>query len=292
VHNLPERVETILIQALARDPNQRFGNMDEFIRALNELLERPDSTESNKFQAATINESAASKIPPSGSAASGQSIPPTSVSQPDWLAWGAGILGLCLLGFLAVYLIVRLGAGKVNEVASANVSPAANVATTVPALPVANEPSLVSTDTSIPPTDFPTLVSVDTPTLAPPDIPSTNTPGCNPRFPSRIQPNRDARVCTENERVIVRFEAGSSSPEQFRIYPGATIFILEGPVCLHDEADNEDYWWWKLKIYAGTPFGYDTNIAPTWNPMGITEQDVIGWAREGWDATDKRFICQ
>jgi hypothetical protein len=101
-----------------------------------------------------------------------------------------------------------------------------------------------------------------------------------------LQPNKDAKVCTSSERLIIREFSGLSAPEIFRIYTGTVIRVLDGPVCV------DEFWWWKVNIYPDTPYGFDTNNAPTWNPIGTTEKDTIGWAREGWDNKDTYYLCQ
>jgi hypothetical protein len=127
----------------------------------------------------------------------------------------------------------------------------------------------------------PVVPTTRPPTDAPPP---TATPSCpRAKYPTRLQVNREARICTQSERVIVRRSADMSAAEILSLYPGTTIRILQGPVC------EDDFWWWKIEIATGTIFGkqgYDYNH--TW----VTDRTVIGWAREGWDDKDAYFICQ
>ena len=83
--------------------------------------------------------------------------------------------------------------------------------------------------------------------------------------------------------MIVRKSASMKASEVLSLYPGATIRILEGPVC----ADN--FWWWKIEIPIGTMYGLQGySYSQTWT----TNQSTAGWAREGWDDIDTYFICQ
>jgi hypothetical protein len=103
------------------------------------------------------------------------------------------------------------------------------------------------------------------------------------KYPTRIQSGRDATVCTQSERVIVRSSAGRNAPEVLSLYTGTSIRVLEGPVCA------DDFWWWKVEIYPGTTYGLQ---AYGFDPVGTTDQTNTGWVREGWDDKDAYFICQ
>ena len=121
--------------------------------------------------------------------------------------------------------------------------------------------------------------------VIPTDVPtSTPVPTCpNAKYPTRLRKDADARVCTKNERLIVRKSPRLNGAEVLSLYPGTTIRILAGPVC----ADN--FWWWKVEIYPGTPYGLQGySYSKTWT----TNQSCTGWAREGWDEVDADFICQ
>jgi hypothetical protein len=195
-------------------------------------------------------------------------------------------LGLCVVGLIAIAAIAVMTGGRgIGSTSPNQETPFSTIPPTLVSTII--DPSSLPTDTNIPPTNVPTILPTAVPTITPTRIPtSTNTPACGAKYPSRLQPNRDAGVCTSKaERLIIREYASLSAPEIFRIYTGEVIHMLEGPICA------DDFWWWKVNIYSGTPYGFDTNIAPTWNPMGTTEQTVSGWAREGWDTTDPYFIC-
>jgi hypothetical protein len=103
------------------------------------------------------------------------------------------------------------------------------------------------------------------------------------KYPSRLKAGNDARVCTKNDRLIIRRSASMSAAELISIYPGTFIKILDGPVC------SDDFWWWKVEIYTGTTYGLQEK---GYNPLGTTNRSYIGWAREGWDNIDAYFLCQ
>jgi len=89
-------------------------------------------------------------------------------------------------------------------------------------------------------------------------------------------------VCTKSERVIVRTSASMKASEVLSLYPGYTIRILEGPVCA------DDFWWWKVEIYPGTPIS-DQNHG--YNDFWKSVDKYTGWAREGFDEIDSYFLC-
>jgi hypothetical protein len=103
------------------------------------------------------------------------------------------------------------------------------------------------------------------------------------KYPTLLQPNRDARICTQVDRLIIRRSANMNASEVLSLYPGTTIRILEGPVC------SNDFWWWKVEIYSGTTYGLQEK---GYDPLGTTDKTYYGWAREGWDNKDDYFICQ
>ena len=123
------------------------------------------------------------------------------------------------------------------------------------------------------------------PVAAPADDNAANTtfscPGA--KYQTRLEANRDARVCTKVDRVIVRKSANMSASEVLSLYTGTTIRVLEGPVCAND------FWWWKIEIYPGTTYGKQDY---GFDPLGATDQTYYGWVREGWDNEDAYFICQ
>ena len=128
--------------------------------------------------------------------------------------------------------------------------------------------------TSRPPTSAPVAptVSGPLPTISRP----TDTPSCpRAKYPTRLEFDRNAIVCTKTDRLIVRTSADMEAREIFSIYTGTTIKILEGPVCA------DDFWWWEIEIYPGTPYGFQLKdlirLGPPTNPMsdGLAKAGTI-----------------
>jgi serine/threonine protein kinase len=297
VRNIPDRLEKILIKALAKDPEDRFENMGELIQVLISLMESSEPSESNFSYNATQevtydtfdmnvgNRTATSTAYQKTNSYEIPQINPPA-HTPGWLLWVVGTLGLCVVGLASIAIIVLTTVNERNSNKDASLNPELPFSTLAPTSFVQAVP--LPTDTSLPPTNFPILTPTDTATLTPiTNTPiGTNTPICSPEHPPLLQPNKDAKVCTSSERLIIREFSGLSAPEIFRIYTGTVIRVLDGPVCV------DEFWWWKVNIYPDTPYGFDTNNAPTWNPIGTTEKDTIGWAREGWDNKDTYYLCQ
>lgn len=110
---------------------------------------------------------------------------------------------------------------------------------------------------------------------------SVSCPGA--KYPTLLEASRDAHICTQVDRLIVRKTANMNASEVLSLYPGTTIRILQGPVCAND------FWWWKVEIYPGTTYGLQDR---GYDPLGTTNKTYYGWAREGWDNKDAYFICQ
>lgn len=299
VRGLPESVEMALVKALAKSPADRYADMGEFLRVLDAFAEgrlvpvadlTGTATVDDAYNAdATYQEQSKTFVAPRQGAAP-QHIYPQYPSQPQpsasprstfgWVPWTVGGIGLCAIGIIAIAIIVMSSSTGGGGTPS-NPEPSQPPVYESP-IPAYESPIPWPTDTSRP-ADVPQPLP---PTSIPPTQPptSTPTPSCpGAKYPTRIQADREARVCTQSDRLIVRSSADMNASEVLSLYPGAYVRILEGPVC----ADN--FWWWKVEIYPGTTYslqGYD--YSQTWN----TNQTYYGWAREGWDNKDSYFMCQ
>lgn len=119
---------------------------------------------------------------------------------------------------------------------------------------------------------------------------STNPPSssngvtyCPGAKPFTVKVGDRGYVCTQYDRLIVRYTASMSGGELLALYPGAEFTIVEGPRC----ADN--FTWWKISIPTGTKYSCSTCARENY---GYTSEVKTGWVREGWDAKDTYFICK
>ncbi len=119
-------------------------------------------------------------------------------------------------------------------------------------------PALLPTLTQ-PPFNPPTVTTEPTRTLTPSPTPFT----CPGMLPSRVKVGEKARVCTKQDRLILRESPSRSANELVRIVTGTEFKIMEGPVC------EDQSTWWRIALDSG----------------------LTGWVREGTDATDPYFIC-
>jgi serine/threonine protein kinase len=292
---IPEAAERILFKALAKQPDDRYQNMDDFAAALEKLARGDLSSipmtmdkKKSMIQEATVLDTTptemAGSIPSThyesskgsgGSTQYGSSSGSGSSGWKRYLPIGLGAVGIIVAGICILAAIVILMQG--------NNSPTTPSATGfIPYVSPTTRPIVIQ-PTSRPPSVDPTSPP---PVIVQPTNPpeSTATPSCpRAKYPTLLKPDREARICTQSERVIVRRSASMNAEEILSLYTGTTIRILEGPVCA------DDFWWWKIEIYPGTVFGkqgYD--YSRTW----VTDSTYTGWAREGWDDKDKYFICQ
>ena len=293
--NMPEVAEKILVKALAKRPEDRYQNMDDFAAALERLVRGDLSSTTMKVgkkKAATQESTVVDSMPTSmvgsgptmqyeGGSGSGQSRQYAASSGSGSSGWkrflgiGLGglaivVVGICIVG--AVVILMQWNNNPTTPQPTEFIPYVAPTTRPVEVQPTSRPPSQ---DPTSPP---PVIVQPTTPPVF------TATPSCpRAKYPTRLQANRDASICTQSERVIVRRSAKMSAGEILSLYPGTTIRIVQGPVCA------DDFWWWKIEIYPGTPYGkqgYD--YSTTW----ITDRSYTGWAREGWDEKDPYFICQ
>ena len=290
VPGIPESVEKTLLKALAKRPSDRFADMGGFLRALDAIAHGKEILVSETTSTVTVDDSydtsetyqakepTYSTVDQNARQRTRTQPQPPAPPRPTlgWLPWAAGGLVLCVLGMIAVVLIVMIPPGgntpSSQEPIVSSIQPTS---------------SYVEPTTHVQPTLYVESTVYVEPTVyvQPTSVPSPTTPPTcpNAKYPTLLQPDRNAMVCTKSERVIVRKSASMKASEVLSLYPGATIRILEGPVC----ADN--FWWWKIEIPIGTMYGLQGySYSQTWT----TNQSTAGWAREGWDDIDTYFICQ
>ena len=151
VHDLPEAVEKVLIKALAKKPEDRYQNMDEFVNAMDQLGQRLQiaGTTMQPNRPITPAETSPTDVPPHGAQPSER----RGFSVKGWM-WGvvgaSAVLGLiCLIG--AVVLIFHfLPGGFGNSLAA---SPQTPVLTGSNASPMPTYTTILSpnpTDTIVP----------------------------------------------------------------------------------------------------------------------------------------------
>ena len=277
VSNLPDEVEHVILKALAKKPQDRYQNMGEFAAALEKLAHGriPDTEKVDKKKDLSQESTVVDRMQTISQSAQTQYGSSSRSSSSGWqrfLALGMGGIGVVVIGICLVIAAVIFMSGK-----DPITSPEPTYSYEQPAATTSRVES-----TSRPPTSAPVASSVSEPL---PTIPRpTDTPSCpRAKYPTRLESDRNAIVCTKTDRLIVRTSADMEAREIFSIYTGTTIKILEGPVCA------DDFWWWKIEIYPGTPYGFQLK---GFNPLGTTDQSYVGWAREGWDNKDSYFICQ
>ncbi len=221
VPDLPERVEQILIKALAKKPEERYQTMREFAGVLESL--------------------ASGVLPramPGMDAAESSRPPKLDNRRKIGIILGIGILlvaGVCiLLGFVGFPILADYLKGA-----------AAQAPTAIPGK------TMVS-----PPTE--TVAPVASPS-APTSV--NSIPPCPGPLPSRLQVGMNAKVTETGVawQLRLRSEPGFNAPTNHIIAAGRTMVILDGPTCAEGsywwyvrseqgyegwapEGDYEDYW--------------------------------------------------
>ncbi len=293
VTGLPASVENTLLKALAKKPEDRFISMGEFLRALEAIAQGKevpigeitgtvtvDGTY-DTFETRQVKEPTYSTIDQNAHQRTTSQSQPLTAPPPrkaGWVPWAMGCLGFSLFGVVAIVVISILFTSGGNGSSSYN-EPYAYAQPTS-----SNEvyPTPWPTNTEyvyVPPTEQPTQRPAPTNPPVPTAVPTC--PGA--KYPTRLKADREARVCTQSDRLIVRTSADMDASEVLSLYPGTYVRVLEGPVC----ADN--FWWWKIEVYSGTTYGLQGySYGQTWT----TNKTYYGWAREGWDNKDTYFLCQ
>ena len=110
---------------------------------------------------------------------------------------------------------------------------------------------------------------------------SNSSPSCPGAEPQQVQVGDAVNVCTQSDNLIVRKKPSLGAAEIFRIAPGTSAYIVDGPTC----ADNSS--WWKIEVPSGTSVRRGSYDAPLYS----LDADTTGWVREGSDEIDRYFIC-
>jgi hypothetical protein len=110
---------------------------------------------------------------------------------------------------------------------------------------------------------------------------------CPGAIPQEVTIGDEVLVCTKKDRVKVKEEpAPGDEREIFRVYPGTSLTIVDGPICAYNS------YWWKVLVPANTKASEGQTDLDDFFP---TEQYFIGWIREG-EIDDKhkdfRYICK
>ena len=107
--DIPEAIEKVILKALAKEPNDRFATVNEFLsawkRALDDIKATPRSS-SNETVSAQAAPATVYTQPPHGTTGT---VTKTEPKSRGWIGWAAGcLIGLCLLGAIGgggLYLI-------------------------------------------------------------------------------------------------------------------------------------------------------------------------------------------
>jgi serine/threonine-protein kinase len=168
VSGIPERVEKVLYKALARDPQDRYDNMDEFTNALRGLLAEADTAEPVLHQKETriLEAAPAAQVSSANEGITQDALDATPVEEmdvapknkrglPKWALWaGIGVLGLIIIG-----VVIGLGGNPVTVEKESTESLAILAVETGTAtiLPGATKTTTPIKTASITPTPEPTL---------------------------------------------------------------------------------------------------------------------------------------
>jgi len=291
---LPERVERVLLRALAKDPVQRYPSAPELVRAMRAALSTlPDATLDAPLPRATDDQIAQAATPlPSLTAQAVAISPPHTISPPRAPAtpmsvpqvaapavavprkatpprktapprpqrsmrWAALLAGALVVGALSLAAIYLLDGDEPPPLppAIAEDDPSATA-------PPATRTARPASPTAIAQAgDSPSLpLTTPTDTAQPPPTPTHETIACG-GLETHVQVHQAARTTLLPAlNTTVRASPGLGGAEVRRIPPGQVFQVIDGPACADAIA------WWRIE-------GVDRD--GTWS----------GWIGEGRDDT-------
>jgi serine/threonine protein kinase len=109
--DIPETIEKVVLKALAKEPNDRFATVEEFLSAWKRALDETKSTRPSPETVAVL--AAPSKV----STAQPYMKPPAAAPKSqNWLGWTAGcLIGLCLLATIGGGALYVFSSGVFDE---------------------------------------------------------------------------------------------------------------------------------------------------------------------------------
>lgn len=268
--SISKDVAKVILKALSKQPAKRYSSALNFLEALH-------------IAARVTYDQVPARVKLRGNYPLEVSIPPDdmpSVREPQsssvpWFILGGGLV--------FIFFVILLTNPSVNVTPTdSTVSPAEqSTLTFTPA--IFRSPVPPEIDVTEPPIAteaglyIPTITDVPSPTEV-----KTSCPGAEPQH---LSVGDQAIVCTKKDRLIIKTAPlpGEQSDEIFRVYPGALLKIVDGPSC----ADNSS--WWQVEI----PVNTKAAAGPTdMIDYFFTDQEYVGWVREGSDDKDQYYICR
>jgi serine/threonine-protein kinase len=172
VGGITETVEKVLYKALARNPEDRYKNMEEFVLALRRLLAEADTAEPILPQkerrkpgpvpvpqasdtSESVTRDALDTTPAEGIRTAEKTAQPKKRALPNWELWaGIGIAGLVIIGLAMGIYVNLINMGKGVE------GPLAMLATETPTITLTSTQTLGVVSTQINPIDGAEMVYV------------------------------------------------------------------------------------------------------------------------------------
>lgn len=244
--SLPERVERVILKALAKNPADRFNTAGQMVQALN----------------------TASASTAAGMAATELELP--VAARPVWSVprWGM----VALAGLLLLYLLAG-GAGlwTLMTLNRDDVAAQGTTTATLPAVSVVSEslpttttaslavPSVASpppTATTPAPTPSPTVAATDTPAATTTTLPTFTPPPQATGLPCSLSPG-DTITVGENARPWSQPDVAAAVAGQ-PLPAGTPLYILSGPAWGLIRLDiTVSGWWWEVALEpAGSSIGW------------------------------------
>lgn len=262
---ISSNVSAIVLRALEKDPRARFSNCQELFLGICEAFGTTAEQIPDRILGLTVSQTSI----PAGTNPERLAVSkPANTKSPLVLVGGAIVL---------IMVMVLILSSQGNPGSNGNhLMLTTIVGTETPKILLSTSTSgqiglVESTNTKAP--------TIEATRLAPT---STNTPlvndySCPEGILQQFKVGDTVRVCTGQDRLILRRDPSQDGSEIFRMYPGVKLVLISGPRC-----DIQDTWW-QVSVRAGSWVWDGHEFATT------TEE--IGWIREGGRDGDDYYIC-
>lgn len=258
-------VSAIVLRTLEKDPSARFTSCQELFLALCQAYGTRPEQIPDRLSGINISQTPVAPVDyPDSPAPSKTAIPKTPIV----------FIGGALVLVLVMVLILSLGG---NRGPSANPLDLTKSATPVTfSFPIATSESqspgmTLPTNTEEVPIEIAMVIPTSTYT------PVVTEDLCPEGMSQKFKVGDTVRVCTGQDRLILRSDPSSEGREIFRMYPGVKLVLIGDPQCGVKDT------WWQVSVKPGSWVWEGYEFATT--------VEEIGWVREGGRGGYDYFIC-
>ena len=258
-------VSAIVLRALEKEPSARFSSCQELFLDLSEAYGTTAEQIPDRLSGLNVSQTPT----PSGTTPDRPAdLKPAITKSPLVFVGGAVVLIMAMVFFLSLGGNPGSGGKPFIPTKMIGTETRTVILPTNDSQPVG---LVASTNTKVTTNEATRSAPTSTSTLA------ANENACKEGIPQKFEVGDMVRVCTGQDRLILRNDPSLDGSEIFRMYPGVKLVLIDGPRCGTQDT------WWQVSVRAGSWVWDGHEFA--------TAGEEFGWIREGGRDGDDYYIC-